>query len=179
MRESMRRLRTGRVDLMQVHNLLDWETHLPVLREWKAQGRIRYLGVTHYATSAFPLLERLLARERLDFVQLPYSIASREAERRLLTAAAEAGVAVLVMRPFEEGELFREVRGRPLPPWAAEIGATTWAQAFLKYVVSHPAVTCAIPATRRPGHLADNLAAGTGPMPDERLRRRMAADFHR
>jgi aryl-alcohol dehydrogenase-like predicted oxidoreductase len=177
MRESMRRLRTERLDLMQVHNLLDWETHLPVLREWKAEGRIRHLGVTHYAPSAFPLLERLLARERLDFVQLPYSIASREAERRLLPAARDAGAAVLVMRPFEEGELFREVRGKPLPGWAGEVGATSWAQCFLKYVISHPAVTCAIPATRRPEHLADNLAAGRGPLPDERLRRRMAADF--
>jgi aryl-alcohol dehydrogenase-like predicted oxidoreductase len=177
MRESMRRLRAERIDLMQVHNLLDWETHLPVLRSWKDQGRIRYLGVTHYAPSAFPLLERLLATERIDFVQLPYSIASRDAEKRLLPAAAEAGTAVLVMRPFEEGKLFAAVRGRPLPPWAAEIGASSWAQIFLKFVVSHPAVTCAIPATSRADHLVDNLAAGAGPMPDDRLRRRMAADF--
>jgi aryl-alcohol dehydrogenase-like predicted oxidoreductase len=179
MRESMRRFHADRIDLMQVHNLLDWETHLPVLRAWKEQGRIRYLGVTHYAPSAFPLLERLLAEERLDFVQLPYSIVSRDAERRLLPAAAAAGTAVLVMRPFEEGALFREVRDRPLPSWAAELGAASWAQVFLKYVVSHPAVTCAIPATRRADHLADNLAAGAGPMPDERMRRRMAADFRR
>jgi aryl-alcohol dehydrogenase-like predicted oxidoreductase len=179
MRESMRRFHAERIDLMQVHNLLDWETHLPVLRAWKEQGRIRYLGVTHYAPSAFPLLERLLAEERLDFVQLPYSIASRDAERRLLPAAAAAGTAVLVMRPFEEGALFREVRDRPLPGWAAEIGAASWAQVFLKYVVSHPAVTCAIPATRRPDHLGDNLAAGAGPWPDERMRRRMVADFRR
>ena len=177
MRESMRRLRTDRVDLMQVHNLLDWETHLPVLRAWKEQGRIRYLGITHYAPSSFPLLERLVTTEKLDFLQLPYSIASREAEKRLLPAAADAGVAVLVMRPFEEGALFSAVRGKALPTWAAEIGAASWAQIFLKFVFSHPAVTSAIPATRRPDHMADNLAAGTGPFPDDRMRRRMAADF--
>ncbi|HQR29281.1 MAG TPA: aldo/keto reductase [Anaeromyxobacteraceae bacterium] len=179
MRESMRLMRTDRMDLMQVHNLLDWETHLPVLRAWKEQGRIRYLGVTHYATSSFPLLERLLATEALDFVQLPYSIAGREAEKRLLPAAAASGTAVLVMRPFEEGALFSAVRDRPLPGWAAEIGAASWAQVFLKYVLSHPAVTSAIPATRKPAHMADNLAAGSGPLPDERMRRRMAADFRR
>jgi aryl-alcohol dehydrogenase-like predicted oxidoreductase len=179
MRESLRLLRAQRIDLMQVHNLLDWETHLPVLRAWKEQGRIRYLGVTHYATSSFPLLERLLATEKLDFVQLPYSIAGREAEKRLLPAAAASGTAVLVMRPFEEGALFSAVRGKPLPGWAAEIGAASWAQVFLKYVLSHPAVTSAIPATRKPEHMADNLAAGSGPLPDERMRRRMAADFRR
>jgi aryl-alcohol dehydrogenase-like predicted oxidoreductase len=165
------------MDLLQVHNLLDWETHLPVLREWKASGLVRYVGVTHYSPSAFPLLERLLATEKLDFVQLPLSIASREAERRLLPAAADAGAAVLVMRPFEEGALFSAVKGRALPAWAAEIGAASWAQVFLKYVVAHPAVTCAIPATRRPEHMRDNLAAGSGPFPDERMRRRMAADL--
>jgi diketogulonate reductase-like aldo/keto reductase len=178
MRESMRRMRTDRMDLMQVHNLLDWETHLPVLQEWKAKGRIRFVGVTHYATSSFPLLERLLATEKVDFLQLPLSISSREAEKRLLPAAADAGAAVLVMRPFEEGALFSAVKGRPLPPWAAEIGAASWAQVFLKYVLSHPAVTCAIPATRRPDHMRDNLAAGIGPFPDAKTRRRMAADLH-
>jgi aryl-alcohol dehydrogenase-like predicted oxidoreductase len=177
MRESARRLRADPVDLMQVHNLLDWETHLPVLRAWKEQGRIRYLGVTHYAQSSFPLLERLLRTEKLDFVQLPYSIASREAEKRLLPAAADSGTAVLVMRPFEEGALFRAVRGRPLPPEATEAGATSWAGYFLRFVLSHPAVTCAIPATSRPDHLAENLAAGAGPLPDDRMRRRMASAF--
>ncbi len=119
----------------------------------------------------------MLATEKLDFVQLPYSIGSREAEKRLLPAAADSGTAVLVMRPFEEGALFAAVRGKPLPAWAGEIGATSWAQFFLKFVVSHPAVTCAIPATSKPDHQKDNLAAGAGPMPDERLRRRMAAEF--
>jgi aryl-alcohol dehydrogenase-like predicted oxidoreductase len=173
MRDSMRRLRALRLDLLQVHNLLDWETHLPALRAWREQGRIRYLGVTHYALSSFPQLERLLRSEQLDFVQLPYSLATREAEKRLLPAAAETGTAVLVMRPFEEGSLFGAVRGRPLPAWAAEIGATSWAQVFLKFVLAHPAVTCVIPATSRPEHLAENLGAGVGPLTDERLRRRM------
>jgi diketogulonate reductase-like aldo/keto reductase len=177
MRESMRRMRADRIDLLQVHNLLDWESHLPVLRAWKERGLVRYVGITHYSPSAFPLLERLIATERPDFVQLPYSISSREAEKRLLPAAAAAGVAVLVMRPFEEGALFSAVKGKPLPPWAAEIGAASWAQVFLKYVVSHPAVTSAIPATRRPEHMTDNLGAGSGPFPDEKMRRRMAADF--
>jgi aryl-alcohol dehydrogenase-like predicted oxidoreductase len=178
-RESLRRMRAPTLDLLQVHNLLDWETHLPALRTWKAQGRIRYLGVTHYAISAFAQLERLLRDERLDFVQLPYSVATREAEKRLLPAAADTGTAVLVMRPFEEGALFRAVRGRPVPPWAAEVGAASWAQLFLKFVVTHPAVTCAIPATSRPDHLADNLGAGAGPLLDDRQRRRLAEEIRR
>ena len=178
-RESMRRMRASTLDLLQVHNLLDWETHLPMLRAWKEHGRIRYHGVTHYAVSAFPQLERLLRAERLDFVQIPYSAATREAEKRLLPAAADAGVAVLVMRPFEEGALFQAVRGRPVPGWAAEVGAASWAQLFLKFVLSHPAVTCAIPATSRPDHLSDNLAAGVGPLLDERQRRRLADEVRR
>lgn len=174
MRESMRRLRSERLDLMQVHNLLDWETHLPVLRDWKATGRFRYVGITHYSLGAFAQMEKLLRTERLDFVQLPYSLATREAEQRLLPAAAETGTAVLVMRPFEEGALFRAVRGKPLPGWAAELGCQAWSQVFLKFVLSHPAVTCVIPATSKPDHLLENLRAGLGPLPDEAMRRRMA-----
>lgn len=179
MRESLRRMRTGRMDLMQVHNLLDWETHLPVLRAWKAEGRIRYLGVTHYSLPAFAQLERLIRTEGLDFVQLPYSVATREAEKRLLPAAAASGTAVLVMRPFEEGALFHAVRGRDLPAWAAEVGAKSWAQLFLKFVLSHPAVTAAIPATARPDHVSDNLAAGAGPLLDGKMRRRLTEEIHR
>jgi aryl-alcohol dehydrogenase-like predicted oxidoreductase len=175
--ESMRRMRADPLDLLQVHNLLDWETHLPTLRALKARGKVRYVGITHYARSAFDELERLLRREALDFVQLPYSAATREAEARLLPAAAETGTAVLVMRPFEEGELFRRVRGRPLPAWASELGASAWSQVFLKFILAHPAVTAVLPATANPRHLAENVAAGTGPMPDAALRRRMAADL--
>ena len=175
-RESIRRLRADPLDLLQVHNLLDWETHLPTLRDLKARGKVRYVGVTHYSRSAFAEVEKLLRSEQLDFVQLPYSVASRDVERRLLPAAAEAGTAVLVMRPFEEGELFRAVKGRPLPEWTKEIGATSWSQVFLKFIVSHPAVTAVLPATSNPKHLAENVLAGFGPLPDEALRRRMAAE---
>ncbi len=177
MRESMRRMGTETMDLMQIHNLLDWETHLPTLRAWKDAGRLRYVGITHYALGAFDEMERILRKEKLDFVQLPYSVEVREAERRLLPAAAETGTAVLVMRPFEKGALFRAVRGRPLPAWAAEIDCRSWAEVFLKFILSHPAVTCAIPATSKPHHLAENVRAGTGRLPDEALRRRMAEEL--
>jgi diketogulonate reductase-like aldo/keto reductase len=175
MEQSLRRLRARRLDLMQIHNLLDWRTHLRTLREWKAAGRIRYLGVTHYTASAYDELERVLRAEPLDFVQVNYSLGEREAERRILPLARERGIAVLVNRPFAEGGLFRRVRGRPLPDWVAEIGCESWAQVFLKWILAHPAVTCAIPATSRPQHLVDNMKAGTGALPDEATRERMAA----
>ncbi|HJZ88331.1 MAG TPA: aldo/keto reductase [Polyangia bacterium] len=174
MQESMRRLHAGdRLDLMQIHNLLDWQTHLPVLRRWKEQGRFRYIGITHYQLSAFGEIERLLRTEKLDFVQLPYSIGVREAERRLLPAAAETGTAVIVMRPFEAGALFGKIRSTPLPPWAAELDARSWAQFFLKFILAHPAVTCAIPATNKPEHAVDNLGAALGRLPAEAQRRKM------
>jgi diketogulonate reductase-like aldo/keto reductase len=175
MEQSLRRLRAGRLDLMQVHNLLDWRTHLPTLRAWKQSGRIRYLGVTHYTASAYDELERVLRSEPLDFVQVNYSLGEREAERRILPLAREHGIAVLVNRPFSEGGLFRRVRGQALPAWAAEAGCTSWAQIFLKWILAHPAVTCVIPATSRPQHLADNMTAGTGTLPDAAMRDRMAA----
>ena len=173
MERSLARLRTPVVDLMQVHNLLDWQTHLPTLRAWKAAGKIRYLGITHYAHSAFDDLERLMRTERVDFVQLPYSLADREAEKRLLPAARDLGVAVLVMRPMAEGALFARVRGRELPSWAADFDCTSWASFFLKFVLAQPAVTAPIPATSRPEHAAQNLAAGTGRLPDAPTLRRM------
>jgi diketogulonate reductase-like aldo/keto reductase len=174
METSRRRLRAPVVDLMQVHNLVDWRTHLATLRDWKRQGRIRYLGVTHYAAGAYGELEAILRAEPLDFVQLNYSVGERDAERRLLPLAAERGVAVLVNRPFLEGALFRRVRGQALPAWAADIGCTTWAQLFLKWIVAHPAVTCVIPATSRPAHLEDNMEAAVGPLPDAAMRERIA-----
>jgi diketogulonate reductase-like aldo/keto reductase len=173
MEESFRKLKTSKIDLMQVHNLVDWRTQLATVREWKAAGRIRYAGITHYRVDAHDDLEAVLKEERLDFVQLNYSIATRDAERRLLPLAADRGVAVLVNRPFEDGDLFARVRGRALPPWASEIGCDSWAQIFLKYVLSHPAVTCAIPATAKASHMRDNLGAGSGPLPDAKLRTRM------
>jgi len=175
MERSLQRLRTRRLDLLQVHNLLDWPVHLRTLRAWKDAGRVRYVGVTHYTASAYDELERVLRREPLDAVQVNYSLAEREAERRILPLARERGLAVLVNRPFAEGALFDAVRGRPLPPWAAEFDCTSWAQFFLKWILAHPAVTCVIPATRRPAHLVDNMGAGAGRLPDAATRERMAA----
>jgi diketogulonate reductase-like aldo/keto reductase len=163
------------IQLMQIHNLLDWQTHLPVLRDMKQAGVIRYLGVTHYAHAEFSQIERLMRTETLDFIQIPYNVADRAAEARVLPAAADTGTAVLVMRPFEEGGLFRRVRGKPLPGWAAELDCTSWAQLFLKFIIGHPAVTCPIPATADPVHLADNLQAGTGRLPDAAQRRAIIA----
>jgi diketogulonate reductase-like aldo/keto reductase len=160
---------------MQIHNLVDWRTHLRTLREWKQAGRVRYLGLTHYTASAHAELEQALRAEPVDFVQINYSLGEREAERRLLPFARERGIAVLVNRPFSEGGLFRRVRGTPLPAWAAEIGCESWAQLFLKWIVAHPAVTCAIPATSRPEHLVDNMKGGLAPLPDQATRDRIAA----
>ena len=177
MEESFRRLRTKRVDLMQIHNLLDWQTQLATLREWKDNGRIRYVGVTHYTVTAYDELERVLRGERLDFVQVNYSLGERDAERRILPLAQERGVAVIANRPFAEGALFPRVRGKPVPPWAAEIDCESWAQIFLKWILAHPAITCVIPGTGKPEHLADNMKAGTGRLPDPAMRERIAASF--
>ena len=174
MEESLRRLRVERMDLIQVHNLVDWRTHLATLRQWKEQGKVRYIGVTHYTASAYDDLARVLETEELDFVQLNYSVAEREAERRLLPLATDRRIAVLVNRPFAGGPLFRKVRGKPLPSWAKDIGCTTWAQFFLKFVISHAAVTCAIPATSKVAHLIDNMQGGVGNIPDTGMRERMA-----
>jgi len=175
MQDSFKLLRTERIDLMQVHNLVDWKTHLPTLREWKKAGRIRYLGITHYTSSAFADLEAVMRAEPLDFVQLNYSAVDRAAERRLLPLAAERGIAVIANYPLASGSAVRAVSARPLPGWAAEIDCTSWAQLLLKFVVSHPAVTCAIPGTGNPEHMADNARAGIGRMPDEAMRLRIAA----
>ena len=177
MEESFRRLRTQRMDLMQVHNLVDYRTHLETLRRWKTQGKVRYVGVTHYTASAYDELARVIAGEEIDFVQINYSLAEREAEKRILPLAAEKQLAVLVNRPFAEGQIFRRAGGKPLPAWANEIGCASWAQFFLKFIVSHPAVTCAIPATSKVDHLTDNMRAGLAPMPDAATRERMAGFF--
>ena len=177
MRQSAELMKAQRLDLIQVHNLLDLDTQLATLRGWKADGRVRYLGVTHYTVSSYPQLARVIEGERLDFVQFNYSPVTREAEQRLLPLCAERGVAVLVNRPFEDGALFQRVRGRALPPWAAEIDATSWGQLALKFIASHPAVTCIIPATGNVGHLRDNLAGGRGRLPDPRQREEIARAF--
>lgn len=173
MEESMAKLRAKPIDLMQVHNMQDAENHLDTLREWKRQGVVRHLGVTHYTASAHEAMARLIAAEVVDFIQINYSVGEREAEQRLLPLARERGVAVIVNRPFIGGDVFRRVRSKPLPGWAREIDCTSWAQLLLKFVVSHPAVTCAIPATSKVEHLRDNMQAGFGRMPDEKQRARI------
>jgi aryl-alcohol dehydrogenase-like predicted oxidoreductase len=165
-RESMRRLGVARLDLLQVHNLVDTAAHWPVLREWQAQGTVRHVGVTHYTEGAYADLEAALQSLRPDCVQLNYSIDARAAERRLLPLAAGLGVAVIANLPFGGGGLLRSLRGVALPGFAAELGCTSWAQLLLKFVLGHPAVTCAIPGTGRPEHMAANAAAGTGPVLD-------------
>jgi diketogulonate reductase-like aldo/keto reductase len=174
MEQSLAKLRASRVDLMQVHNLVDYRTHLATLRGWKEQGRVRYIGVTHYTESAYDDVAKVIQSEELDFVQINYSVAERAAERRLLPLTAERGLAVLVNRPFAAGGLFRKVSSHPLPAWAAEIDCASWAQIFLKFIISHPAVNCAIPATSKVQHLRDNMQAGFGRLPDSQMRERIA-----
>ena len=164
-------------DLMQIHNLLDWEVHHETLTDWKAKGRLRHIGITTSHGRRHEDFEAVMAAKPLDFVQFTYNILDREAEVRLLPFAAERGLAVIANRPFRRGALFDVAAGHPLPGWAAEIGCANWAQVFLKFIVSHPAVTCAIPATTRVDHMTENMGALKGPLPDPALRARMAADF--
>jgi len=173
MERSLAKLQTDRIDLMQVHNLIDARTHLATLRDWKKQDRIRYFGITHYNSSAYPELANLLRTEKVDFVQINYSLGEREAEKEILPLAQERGVAVLINRPFGGGDLFSRVRQKPLPDWAGEFDCHSWAQFLLKWIVAHPAVTCAIPATGNVRHLEDNMQAGLGRLPDAKLRSRM------
>jgi aryl-alcohol dehydrogenase-like predicted oxidoreductase len=179
MRASMEKLATAAakptkpIDLMQVHNLVDVDTHLATLTAWKREGRIRYVGITHYTESAYGDVAALIEKQKpgvIDFLQINYSVAERNAEQRLLPLAAKRGIAVIVNRPFAGGELLRRLRDVPLPGVAKEIGATSWAQLLLKYVLSHPAVTCAIPATSKVTHLRDNMASMSGELPTEKQR---------
>ena len=175
MEDSFRLLRAKRIDLMQVHNLVDWKTHLPRLKSWKAQGRLRYIGITHYHAGAFSDLMAVLRTREFDFVQCNYSMAEREADQRLLPLCEELGVGVLVNRPFSQGDLFPRVKGKALPDWAAEFDCASWAQFFLKWILGHPVVTCAIPGTRRVAHLNDNLGAARGRLPEQAMRGKMLA----
>ena len=179
MEHSLGLWRLPRFDLMQVHNLLDWETHWPTLKAWKAEGRLRHIGMTTSHGRRHDDLEKILRRDRMDFVQVTYNLNDREVERVLLPLAAERGAAVIVNRPFDGGELFGAKTRRPLPGWAAEIGCKSWAEAFLKWIAAHPAVTCAIPATSKLEHLRENMGALAGPLPDAALRRRIADDYAR
>jgi diketogulonate reductase-like aldo/keto reductase len=174
MESSAAKLRTRVIDLMQVHNLVDVATHLRTLREWKEQGRVRYIGVTHYTSSAYANVERVLRSEPVDFLQINYSLAEPDAAERLLPLAHERGIAVIANRPFAEGGLFRRLAKRPLPDWAAGIGCTSWAQFFLKWIIADERITCVIPATAKVRNLETNMRAGEGPLPDTKMRQRMA-----
>jgi len=175
--ESFRRLRVERMDLLQVHNLADVSTQTETLKELKNKGKVRYIGITHYTASAYYEVERWLKSGQYDFLQINYSLGEQQAEERLLPLAREMKVAVIANRPFGEGALFRKTKGKALPAWAAEIGVQSWAQYFLKWIVSHPAVTCAIPGTGNPQHMRDNLGAGQGALPDAAMRRKMREHF--
>ena len=174
MRTSAARMQTRTIDLMQIHNLVDWQTHIKTLRDWKDGGLFRAIGITHYTTSALDDLAAIIKTEKIDFVQTAYALDVRAAEERLLSVAQDHGVAVIVNRPFSGGSLFTKAKGKPLPDWAGEIGAASWGQVFLKYLIGHPAVTCVIPGTARPEHMRDSVGAGIGPSPDAAQRRRMA-----
>ncbi|SAK98348.1 aldo/keto reductase [Caballeronia glebae] len=174
MEQSLRLWQTDRIDLMQIHNLLDWRTHVATLRDWKAAGKVRYIGVTHYTSSAFAQVEAVLRSERIDFVQINYAANDRDAEARLLPLAAERGVAVIVNQPFGGGSLLASLRNRPLPDFAQEIGCASWAQLLLKFVLGNPAVTCVIPGTGRREYMIDNARAGVGIYPDAAMRKRIA-----
>ena len=175
MQRSMALLKHPRIELMQVHNLVDLDAHLKTLRRWKAEGKIKYVGVTHYTTSSYPDLISIVEREKIDFVQFNYSVTTRQAEKRLLPLCADKGVAVLINRAFEDGNLFTSVKDKAVPAWAAEFDAKSWAQIFLKFVLAHPAVTCVIPATGKMKNLLDNLGAGFGALPDAKQRARIIA----
>lgn len=175
MATSRERMGGGHLDLIQVHNLVDLQTQLDTLKAWRDEGRVRYIGVTHYTVSGHDRLTQIVEREPIDFVQFNYNILTRDAEKRLLPAAADNGVATLINEPFERGSLFGRVKGESLPEWTKELGIESWAQLFLKFIVSHPAVTCAIPATSDPEHATDNIGAAHGSLPDADQRERMAS----
>jgi diketogulonate reductase-like aldo/keto reductase len=170
---SFRKMKRTSMDLVQIHNLVDWKTHLPQLRSMKEQGKIRYIGITHYTDESHDELEKIMRKEQLDFVQFNYAVNATHAEKRLLNAAADLGVATLINRPLGQGQLFHKVHGKPLPPWAGEIGIKSWAAYFLKYVLAHEAVTCVIPATKNPAHATELFAAGEGPLPDQPMKEKM------
>ncbi len=173
MNQSFKRMGVNKMDLMQIHNLRDWQTHIATLRKWKEQDKIRFVGVTTSHGRDHTELERLMEIEELDFVQFSYSMGERAAEQRLLPLAADKGIATLINRPFQRGELFKKVKGKKLPKWAAEFDCSSWGQFFLKFVVSQPAVTCAIPMTSQLKHMVDNMGASYGGLPDEATRAKM------
>lgn len=173
MKESLQYLKRSKIDLMQIHNLVDWKTHIKTLREWKEKGTIRYMGITHYRENAYAEMESIMKSEPIDFIQVNYNLADRKSGERLLPLAAEKNIGVIISQPFGYGKLFDQVKSRALPEWASEFDCKSWAQFFLKYIISHPAVTCAIPGTGQPAHMLDNIQAAYGRLPDEAMRQKM------
>lgn len=173
MNNSFSLLKRKKIDLMQIHNLVDWRTHLKTLQSWKEQGKIRYIGITHYTESAYSSMEEIMRANNLDFIQINYSLLSRKAEQKILPFAQERKVAVIINQPFEEGSLFRMVKGKDIPEWSKEFDCASWAQFFLKFILSHPAVTCVIPGTSKPHHMLDNISAAYGRLPTQEHRVQM------
>ena len=173
MNDSFRLMKRDKIELMQIHNLMDWQTHLKTLRDWKEKGKVKYIGLTHYTSGAHDRLVSILQSEKVDFIQINYNMLDRNAEKKLLPFAMENGVSVLINQPFESGGLFQKVKGKQLPSWAQELDCHSWAQFFLKYILSNPAVTCAIPGTSKPHHMVDNMGAGLGKLPTEKQREKM------
>lgn len=175
METSMELMQVGKMDLMQIHNLMDWKTHLATLKKWKEEGRIRYIGITHYHSGGYREMERIMKNEPIDFIQVNYNLAVRDASDRILPLAMDRGIGVLINRPYQGGSLFRRTRNKDLPPWANEFGAESWGQFFLKFILTNPAVTCVIPGTSKPHHMRDNVQAGLGVFPTEEHQRKMIA----
>lgn len=175
MTESLRLMGREQIELMQIHNLVDWQIHLKTLRTWKEEGKIKYIGLTHYTSGAHERLASIISTEKIDFIQINYNLLDRHAEERLLPLARERGVAVLINQPFESGTLFGRVKGKQVPSWAKEFDCQSWAQFFLKFILAHPSVTCVIPGTAKPHHMLDNMGAGFGRLPNDNERRRMIA----
>lgn len=178
MHESLKLLQRDKIDLMQIHNLVDWQTHIKTLRAWKEEGKIRYIGITHYLDSMHDTMIEILGKEKIDFIQVNYNLSDRHADERLLPFAQDKGVAVIINRPFQEGALFNSINQKSLPLWADEFNCHNWAQFFLKFILSHPAVTCAIPATSQPTHMLENIGAAYGKLPTQKQRQQMIRYFN-
>ena len=177
MNDSFTKMKRNKMELIQIHNLVDWKTHLVTLRKWKEEGKIKYIGITHYMDNMHEELADVLSKENIDFVQFNYSIFSRNAEKKLLPLCMDKGVATLINRPFGEGKIFSRVKNKKIPVWTKEYRIENWSQVFLKYIVSHPGVTCAIPATKSPDHMLDNIRAGEDPILDDKARQKLIQEI--